>query len=62
MSEHNAPESSPPREPNTPQSSDPAPSMSPLVEWFSRHGIKAIAVLLLIELIFHAWAVSSTRR
>lgn len=36
--------------------------MSPLVEWFSRHGIKAVGALLLIEILFHVYAISTTRR
>ena len=36
--------------------------MSPLVDWFSRHGIKAVGVLLLIEILFHVYAISTTKR
>lgn len=35
---------------------------SPIIDWFSRHGIKAIFALLLVELAFHAWAVSQAKR
>jgi hypothetical protein len=41
---------------------DRPPEMSPLVEWFSRHGIKAVGALLLIEILFHVYAVSTTKR
>jgi hypothetical protein len=36
--------------------------MSPLVAWFSRHGVKALGGVLLIELLFHVYAVSSSKR
>lgn len=36
--------------------------MSPLVAWFSRHGIKAVGALLLIEILFHVYAISTTKR
>lgn len=35
---------------------------SPIIDWFSRHGIKAIFALLLVELAFHAWAVGQAKR
>jgi hypothetical protein len=35
---------------------------SPIIDWFSRHGIKAIFALLLVELAFHAWAVNQAKR
>jgi predicted negative regulator of RcsB-dependent stress response len=38
------------------------PEISPLVDWFSRHGIKVLAALLLVELGFHAWAVTSAKK
>jgi hypothetical protein len=44
------------------QSPERPPEMSPVVEWFSRHGVKAVGALLLIELAFHAYAISSTKR
>jgi hypothetical protein len=40
----------------------PAPPIGPVVDWFSRHGVKVFALLVLIELAFHAWAVSSAKR
>lgn len=44
------------------QSPERSPEMSPVVEWFSRHGVKVLGVLLLIELAFHAYAISTTKR
>ena len=41
---------------------DRPPEMSPVVEWFSRHGIKAVGALLLIEMLFHVYAISTTKR
>ncbi len=36
--------------------------MSPLVAWFSKHGVKAIGALVVIELLFHVYAITSTNR
>jgi hypothetical protein len=33
--------------------------MSPLVDWMSRHGWKLLVALVVIELLFHAYAVSA---
>jgi hypothetical protein len=35
---------------------------SPIIDWFSRHGVKALFALILVELAFHAWAVSQAKR
>lgn len=40
----------------------PAPPISPVVDWFSRHGVKVLALLVIIEICFHAYAVTSARR
>ena len=39
-----------------------APPISPVVDWFSRHGVKVLAALVIIEICFHAYAVTSARR
>ena len=39
-----------------------APPISPVVDWFSRHGMKVFALLVLVEICFHAYAVTSVRR
>jgi hypothetical protein len=44
------------------QPDEKPPEMSPLIAWFSRHGVKAVGGLLLIELVFHAYAVLSSKR
>lgn len=40
----------------------PAPPIGPVVDWFSRHGVKVFVGLVIVEIAFHAWAVSSARR
>jgi hypothetical protein len=35
----------------------PPLDVPPLVAWMSRHGLKVIGVLVLIEVVFHGWAV-----
>lgn len=40
----------------------PPPPITPLVDWFSRHGVKVFVVLVIIELAFHAWAISTVRK
>jgi len=42
--------------------SERPPEITPLVDWFSRHGIKVLGALLLVELGFHAWAVTSAKK
>lgn len=39
----------------------PSPGIPPLVDWMSRHGLKLLGVLILLELGFHAFAVLSAR-
>lgn len=36
-------------------------SIPPLVDWMSRHGLKLLGLLILLELGFHAWAVQRSR-
>lgn len=43
-------------------SPDRPPEMPRHVAWFSAHGMKVLGVLLLIELLFHAYAVTSAKR
>ena len=43
-------------EPSAPQ------DIPPFIDWMSRHGIKVLAALILIELGFHAWAVMQSKR
>ena len=38
------------------------PEITPLVAWFSRHGMRVLGALLLVELAFHAYAVTSAKK
>ena len=38
------------------------PEMSPLVAWFSKYGMWAVGGVLVVELLFHVFAVSSSKR
>lgn len=35
------------------------PTITPVVAWFSAHGVKVLAVLIIVELLFHAYAIST---
>lgn len=37
------------------------PNLPPLVDWMSRHGLKLLGLLILLELGFHAFAVHRSR-
>lgn len=45
-------------EPETTEGRD-RPTIPPLVDWMSRHGWKVLVALLLVELLFHAYAVGA---
>jgi hypothetical protein len=35
------------------------PTITPVVAWFSEHGVKLLAVLIVVEVLFHAYAISN---
>lgn len=44
------------------ESDERPPQMSPLVAWFSKYGIWAVGGVLVVEMLFHVYAISSTKR